>query len=98
MKVEILFIKKENCGICEMMNGAWKKIKEEKPDWLYVEKELSSDSGPLIFHNDVKYLLPDHSFPMFFIFIDDKFKEYYSGGMRYRDLINKIEGVIEECQ
>jgi hypothetical protein len=93
--VEIVFISRRGCGICQMMEPAWEKIKEEKPEWhcyhytIGVDKE--ADEVVSDFPNN------DNRLPMFCVYEHNKPIGYVSGGNRYREVIRRIEEMIYKC-
>jgi len=40
-KLEVIFVKSPNCGICLLMEGTWRKLKERNPDVLFSTKLIN---------------------------------------------------------
>lgn len=43
MEVSIILITKNNCGICNLMKGTWRRLQTERPDYLFTENVMYSD-------------------------------------------------------
>lgn len=94
MEVDLIYISSNNCGICRLFKGTWRRLQEERPDWRYRESMIYSLSDARM----MKQLYDVDEVPHIAITVDEVRVGHIVGARRLRDLITEIDSIIESNQ
>jgi hypothetical protein len=92
MGIDVIFISKVGCGICELMKPAWMYIKDSHLDWNYYHYVIGVDTEA---HDVVAdWSSFNRDLPWFCVYKDNKPIDMISGGHRYKDIIKMLEKIV----
>ena len=91
-QIDVVFITKAGCGICMMMEPAWKRIMTERLDWHCYHYNIGVDAEAIKAVTD--FPQNDGKLPMFCVYDHNKPLGIVSGGHRYKDIIRMIEEIV----
>lgn len=90
MVIKIVYVTKDGCGICHLMEGTWKRFQSLFPRYTY--DHFHAD-------NNLKakraYALGVRVTPAWIIYRDSEVIGVVSGGMRLKTLTERIRKVID---
>ena len=87
--IEIIFVTKDGCGICHLMQRAWVRLPQNKPWWKYTHRHLTTP-------DDMKEML-DRGItktPSWIVMRDGEQIGIVSGGMKFLTLVKKLDAIV----
>ena len=91
MHIEVLFVTKDGCGLCHMMESAWKRLPAHKPWWAMTHLHLTKDNP-----EESKKMIDmgvDRT-PSWVVLRDGLYAGHVSGGMKLITLIKKLDAIV----
>lgn len=87
-EIVVLFVSKRGCGICELFRPVFRRLKDDKPQWIYTENHMNTDIEAKM----AKQMYPDMTMtPFTVLMVDSVVKGSINGTLRYKDYLKTLD-------
>lgn len=90
MQINIILITKNNCGICNLFKGTWRRLQAERPDYIYFQNIIYSDADARL----MRTLYKVDSVPHIAVLVDEQHVGDIIGMKKLETLLEEIDSII----